>query len=160
MAPGYEIRAATPEHLEGLSELARHLNTVNLPDDPVEVKAILERSERAFSGEIKSPSYREYVFVLRDRDKDRIVGTSMIIGQVGRKDAPHIYFNVRTEEKYSAKFDRHFAHQVLSIGYSFRGPTEIGGLVVHPEHRRSPEKLGRLISYVRPPSWGRWKATW
>jgi arginine N-succinyltransferase len=56
---------------------------------------------------------------------------------------------VHVEERYSATLDKHFAHPVLSIGYSFAGPTEIGGLVVHPEVRRSPERLGMLISYVR-----------
>jgi arginine N-succinyltransferase len=40
-------------------------------------------------------------------------------------------------------------HQVLSIGYSYNGPTEIGGLVMHPDYRRAPERLGMLISYVR-----------
>ncbi|MCA9603448.1 MAG: arginine N-succinyltransferase, partial [Myxococcales bacterium] len=42
-----------------------------------------------------------------------------------------------------------FVHQVLRIGYSFNGPTEIGGLVMHPGYRRAPERLGMLISYVR-----------
>jgi len=56
---------------------------------------------------------------------------------------------VRMEERYSATLDRHFTHDVLSIGYSYDGPTEIGGLIVHPDSRRAPEKLGMLISYVR-----------
>ena len=33
--------------------------------------------------------------------------------------------------------------------YVYDGPTEIGGLVVHPEYRNAPEKLGSLISFVR-----------
>jgi arginine N-succinyltransferase len=57
--------------------------------------------------------------------------------------------DVSTEEKYSSTTDRHFHHQVLRIGFSYDGPTELGGLVVHPEHRRADEKLGLLISYVR-----------
>jgi arginine N-succinyltransferase len=145
----YEIRAATAEHLVDLCELARHLNTVNLPDDPVAIKELLDTSERSFSGEIRDPKKREYVFVLWDLEQERAIGTSMIIAQLGRRGVPYIYLEVRSEEKYSATLDRHFVHRVLTTRYSYDGPTEIGGLVMHPDCRRSPERLGSLISYVR-----------
>ncbi|HVH45550.1 MAG TPA: arginine N-succinyltransferase [Labilithrix sp.] len=89
------------------------------------------------------------MFVLVDRSKELIIGTSMIFGQLGRKDAPYIYLDVIDEERYSATLDKHFKHTVLSIGYSYNGPTEIGGLVLHPEYRRVPERLGTFLSYVR-----------
>lgn len=145
----YEIRAATHEDHGDLLELARHLDSVNLPHDAEVIARILDLSERSFSGEIGDPRRREYVFVLRDRMLGRAVGTSMIIGQLGRRDAPYMYFDVHVEERYSATLDRHFTHPVLTIGYSYAGPTEIGGLVVHPDARRAPERLGMLISYVR-----------
>jgi arginine N-succinyltransferase len=37
----------------------------------------------------------------------------------------------------------------LRIGYSYNGPTEIGGLIVLPQYRKAPERLGRIISYAR-----------
>jgi arginine N-succinyltransferase len=40
---------------------------------------------------------------------------------------------------------------VLRIGFSYDGPTELGGLVVAPAHRGAPERFGQLISYVRFP---------
>jgi arginine N-succinyltransferase len=149
MASRYEIRAASVEHLDDLSQLARHLNTVNLPDDPGAIRHLLETSERSFSGEIRDPRKREYVFVLWDRVLRRAVGTSMIIAQLGRRGVPYIYLEVREEEKYSATLDRHYVHRVLTTRYSYDGPTELGGLVMHPDSRRSPERLGSLISYVR-----------
>lgn len=145
----YLIRAATEEDFDDLCELARFLDTVNLPNDPGAIRALLDTSEASFSGAIGDPRRREYVFVLRDLETNRAIGTSMVIGQLGRRDAPYIYFDVRNEEKYSATLDRHFVHRWLSIGYSYNGPTEIGGLVMHPDYRRSPERLGTLISYVR-----------
>jgi arginine N-succinyltransferase len=45
--------------------------------------------------------------------------------------------------------DRHFVHTVLRLGHSYEGPTEIGGLIVLPECRRVPERVGMMISYVR-----------
>jgi arginine N-succinyltransferase len=86
---------------------------------------------------------------LWDLDSQRAVGTSMVIAQLGRRDAPYIFFDVGREEKYSATLDRHFVHTTLTTCYSYEGPTEIGGLVVHPHYRRRPERIGTLISYVR-----------
>ncbi len=149
MSIRYEIRAATSADQADLLELARYLDSVNLPNDAETIAQILDLSERSFSGEIGDPRRAEYVFVLRDLVEKRAVGTSMVIGQLGRRDAPYIYFDVHTEERYSQTLDRHFGHEVLSIGYSYKGPTEIGGLVVHPDARRAPEHLGMLISYVR-----------
>jgi arginine N-succinyltransferase len=145
----YEIRAATSEHHASLCQLAGYLDTVNLPNDPPALADLLQTSERSFRGEITDPLKREYVFVLWDRQLEQAVGTSMVIAQLGRRNAPYIYFDVRREEKYSATLDRHFIHTILATRYSYAGPTEIGGLVVHPAYRRRPERLGTLISYVR-----------
>ncbi len=145
----YEIRAATQVDHAGLFELAEHLDSVNLPHDAQEISDILSASERSFSGEIADPKRRQFVFVLWDLERERVVGTSMIIAQLGSRDAPYIFFDVHKEERYSATLDKHFVHPVLSIGSSFHGPTEIGGLVVHPDYRKAPERLGMLISYVR-----------
>lgn len=122
---------------------------MNLPHDAQEIAEILSASERSFTGEIVDPKARQYVFVLRDLEQQRAVGTSMIIAQLGSRDAPYIFFDVRREERYSATLDRHFVHRVLSMGYGYHGPTEIGGLVVHPDYRKAPERLGMLISYIR-----------
>jgi len=145
----YEIRAGTSEHVGSLCALAKHLDSVNLPDDPAAIRRLLDVSERSFSGAIADPRQREYVFVLWDEEQGRAVGTSTIFAQLGTRSAPYVYLEVSEEEKYSATLDRHFIHRVLTTRYSYDGPTELGGLVVHPDFRRSPERLGSLISYVR-----------
>ncbi|HYO95750.1 MAG TPA: arginine N-succinyltransferase [Polyangiaceae bacterium] len=144
----YEIRGATTDDEAQLLKLAGFLNTVNLPNDSGHVRRLLEHSEQSFRGSI-SRSHRKFVFLLRDLLLGDAVGTSMIVSQLGRRDAPYIYLDVISEEKYSQAVDRHFHHTVLKIGFSYNGPTELGGLVVHPEHRRAPERLGLLISAVR-----------
>ena len=149
MAWSYEIRGAVPADEDQLLAVAGHLNTVNLPNDREEIRGILEHAQKSFTGAIKDARRREYVFVLVDLAEQRIVGTSMVIGQLGRRDAPYIYVDVSEEERYSATLDKHFRHVVLKIGYSYNGPTEIGGLIVSPAYRKKPEKLGLLISYVR-----------
>jgi arginine N-succinyltransferase len=147
--PRYEIRGAVLEDEEQLLGIARHLNTVNLPDQREGVQQILDVSQKSFTQAIKDPKRRQYVFVLVDHSTNQIIGTSMVFGQLGRKDAPYIYLDVIDEERYSETLDKHFKHTVLSIGYSYNGPTEIGGLVLHPDYRRVPERLGTFLSYVR-----------
>jgi arginine N-succinyltransferase len=145
----YEIRGVDPADEDQLLSVARHLDTVNLPDDRDAIREIIDLSKRSFAGEVKDPKKREYVFVLIDLKDKRVVGTSMIIGQLGRRDAPYIYLDVIEEQKYSHTLDKHFYHTLLRIGYSYSGPTEIGGLIVVPEYRNAPERLGRIISSIR-----------
>ncbi|MET0343048.1 MAG: arginine N-succinyltransferase [Polyangiales bacterium] len=145
----YEIRAARRDDEDELYALARYLNTVNLPNDRAAIAHLLDVSERSFDGGIANVREREYVFLLRDLEQNAAVGTSMIIAQLGRPGEPYIYLDVDVEEKYSASLTKHFIHRVLSVRYVYDGPTEIGGLVVHPSYRSAPEKLGTLISYVR-----------
>jgi arginine N-succinyltransferase len=156
MLPSYEIRGAVPSDEEDLLRVAHHLNTVNLPADREAIRGILDHSQKSFVHDIMDPKKREYVFVLVDRNQTgangqvgRIIGTSMVIAQLGRRDAPYIYLDVVDEERYTASLDKHFKHTTLSIGYSYDGPTEIGGLILLPEYRKVPEKLGLIISYVR-----------
>ena len=75
--------------------------------------------------------------------RNSVAGTSMIIAQHGTRESPHISFQVTEVEHYSASLDKHFRHKVLSIGYNYEGPTEIGGLVVDPPHRSGPGARSR-----------------
>ncbi len=145
----FEIRGVVPSDEEQLHQVAHFLNSVNLPDDRDEIRAIIDQAQKSFTGAIKDPRRREYVFALVDCAKSRVIGTSMIIGQLGRRDAPYIYLDVIDEERYSATLDRHFKHTTLNIGYSYNGPTEIGGLILLPEYRQEPQRLGLVTSYVR-----------
>jgi arginine N-succinyltransferase len=145
----FEIRALLPGDEDQLHRIARHLNSVNLPNDRGRIEEIVDHSHRSFAGLVASKAEREFVFVLVDLEKDQIIGTSMVLAQLGRRGAPYIYFDVIEDERYSATIDKHFHHTYLKIGYSFDGPTEIGGLVMDPSYRSSTEKLGTMISYVR-----------
>lgn len=146
----FVLRDVSPDDLDDLHAAARHLDSVNLPDDRERLRQLIEVSCQSFAGEIEVAS-RRFVFVLEDREQSpaRVVGASMIFAQHGNRRAPHVYFDVIEEERYSETLDKHFSHQVLRIGYNYKGLTEIGGLVLLPAYRRRPEQLGRLLSYVR-----------
>src|SRR5690606_5564814 len=145
----YEVVGATTRDEQELLGLARHLNSVNLPNDRAHVVRLLEQSAQSFSGKLSPPSRRKYVFLLRDLKLGQAVGTSSIVAQLGTRAAPYIFLDVIEDEKYSRRLDKHFRHKLLRLGFSYDGPSELAGLVVDPTYRRAPERLGLVISYVR-----------
>lgn len=144
----YLLRDVATSDLPGLQRLAAVLNTVNLPDDEKALRSIIDTSVRSFTGRIRDPDEREYLFVLEDTKTGELVGTSMILARHGSYEAPHVFFEVSQRQTYSSTIDRHFEHTILSIAYDYDGPTEIGGLVVHPE-MRGKGKPGKQLSFVR-----------
>jgi arginine N-succinyltransferase len=147
----FYVRPAVIGDLPALSQVARHLDSVNLPNDPERLRESIERSQLSFCGTLE-PAKRELLFVLVERGADggeRAVGSSMIFAQHGTRRAPHIFFDVIDEERYSESLDLHVRHKVLRIGYNYDGPTEIGGLVLLPELRGHPQQLGKILVHVR-----------
>lgn len=148
----FRIRQSYRDDVDQVLAVAEHLDTVNLPAERDHIAAILERSEKAFNEEVP-PSEREFLFVLEDLGVGKIIGTSIIYAQHGTKRAPHIFFRVEDDERYSVTLDKHMVHQTLRIGYNYNGPTEIGGLILLPEYRRSSttagNSLGKALSFVR-----------
>ncbi|HEU4616185.1 MAG TPA: arginine N-succinyltransferase [Kofleriaceae bacterium] len=148
MSGSFRIRQSYREDVDQVLAVAEHLDTVNLPHDRGVIEGILDRSARSFAGELSGADL-EFLFVLEDLDAKRIIGTSMIYAQHGTKRAPHIFFRVENDERYSVTLDRYFVHRTLRIGYNYNGPTEIGGLILLPEYRRNTQALGKTLSYVR-----------
>ena len=142
----HEVR---PSELDELEALAGELDTLNLPDDRKQLEQIIKKSRASFGGKYEDLKEREYVFVLRDLERDTLVGASMIIAQHGTYERPAVYFDVSEEQKYSETLDKFFSHEVLELDFDYHGPTEVGGLVLHPDYRGHKFKLGKLLSYLR-----------
>ena len=143
------IREAEPRDVENLYHLAGVQNFINLPHDRGALTKKVARSVASFRSRQVNPAAAEYMFVLEDTEKKRLIGTSMIIGQHGTPEEPHTYFEVLTKKKVSKSIHVGFLHQVLRLGFDYNGPSEIGGLVLLPEYRGRPEKLGKLLSFAR-----------
>jgi arginine N-succinyltransferase len=139
------VRLATEGDLDGLHQLAEHLDTINLPNDRTRLATMLEASNSIVCGKEEGVD-RAILFVLED-DDGALVGCSAIIPRHGSPAAPHTFFDVIEDERYSRSLDRVFRHQVLRLGTSFHPRTEIGSLVLAPDLRG--RGLGRLISHAR-----------
>ncbi len=142
------FRESSSKDVGQIAEVAKHLDTVNLPANKTHLEQIIAHSAKSFSGEIEK-SEREFLFVLEDLDTNRIIGTSIIHAQHGTKRSPHVYFRVSKDERYSETIDRYVVHQCLQLGYNYDGPTEIGGLILLPQYRGHPKSLGKTLSYAR-----------
>lgn len=145
----YILRSASLNDLDDLYDLSQLMLFINLPPDKEIIKTKIESSIKAFTKPSKRLWENHYLFVLEDTKAQRIVGTSMIHAQHGTEDEPHYFFTVGQENKFSMSLNTGFIHGTLKLGLDTNGPTEIGGLILDPEFRKSDKKLGKQLSFVR-----------
>lgn len=143
------IRQARPSDLPHLLRLAKKLDSINLPYDETVLLQIIRRSQESFASRKKSWTYGQYVFVLEDRRSGAVIGSSQIVDKHGIVNRPHISFRLVKVEKNSRTTGRRFVHTCLKLEWNPEGITEIGGLILDERYRSHPDKLGRLVSYVR-----------
>jgi arginine N-succinyltransferase len=145
----YILRSANLNDLDDLFDLSQLMLFINLPPDKEIIKAKIESSIKAFTKPSKRLYENYYLFVLEDTKAQRIIGASMIHAQHGTEDEPHYFFTVSQENKFSKTLNTGFIHGTLKLGLDTNGPTEIGGLILDPEFRKSDKKLGKQLSFVR-----------
>ncbi len=145
----YILRSASLDDLDDLYDLSQLMLFINLPPDKEILKSKIESSIKAFTKPSKKLWENYYLFVLEDTKAQRIVGTSMIHAQHGTENEPHYFFTVSQENKFSASLNTGFIHGTLKLGLDTNGPSEIGGLILDPECRKSEKKLGKQLSFIR-----------
>ena len=142
------LRAARESDLGALLELARYLDSPNLPCDRAFLAARLERSTAAFAPLGRPSVEREYQFVLVD-ESERVIGTCAILSKHGTPGMPHVFLLVGQEKRDSRSLRVCMQHMTFRLGFTEDGPTEIGALVLHPDARGKPGWPGRLLSWGR-----------
>jgi len=144
----YLLRAANVRDLPAIMELARHLDSPNLPLDEEFVRQRLERSERSFAERGPAGVEHEYQLALEDAS-GHVVGTSAVISKHGTPGMPHLYLRASIEERRAESVDVEVRHCTLQLGATEDGPTELGSLVLLPETRGQPGSPGKLLSWGR-----------
>ena len=142
------LKPARTHDLDAILELARLLDSPNLPADRGRIVERLERSERAFAVESPPAPDREYQLVLLD-EAESVVGTCAILSKHGTPEMPHIALQVRNEERVSSSLEVRIEHRTLQLQVETDGPTELGSLVLLPDVRGRPGKPGLLLSWGR-----------
>jgi arginine N-succinyltransferase len=149
LEPAFVIREAHSGDHRQLLNLARELDSINLPTDARGMREALANSERAFRGHLRDRARAVYIFCAEERATRRVVAASMIIGKHGTPAAPHYYLEMDSDERYSHTLRKSFRHPYLRLRYSMDGPTEIGGLIVTAAMRGHPARVGKQISWIR-----------
>jgi arginine N-succinyltransferase len=143
------LREAAAADAPYILQLARLLDSINLPTEAGDLTALIERSTASFRGNIKEREEGVYLFVLEEAASLVIIGTAMIIAKHGTPDSPHFYLEMAEDQRYSKSLKKMFRHTYLTLRRCIDGPTEIGGLVVHPAYRQHGAKVGKQLSFVR-----------
>jgi len=143
------IREARPKDLAGVLEVARHLDSYNLPADRKIIRRIIAESQRSFRWKSHHDPRAKFLFVLEEPREGNIVGSSLIIARHGTPELPHLALRLGVERKKSRTLGTVVSHQTLKLVTSRRGYTELGGLVVLPHYRHHPQRLGKQLSYAR-----------
>jgi arginine N-succinyltransferase len=143
------LRPVEEGDLPALVDLARQLDSVNLPADPDFLAARIGASQQSFGNALDDWRRGIYVFVLEDTNAGRCVGTCTILAKHGRPGLPYFWLAVTQEERRSVELDRRFVHTRLQMRSTEDGPTEIGGLILDPAYRHHKEKCGKALSTVR-----------
>lgn len=145
----YILRNVTMNDLDDLFDLSGKVSFINLPHDEEIIKQKITASLQSFKKPSKDLEKNYYIFVIEDTKSQKVIGVSMIHAQHGTEKEPHFFLRVSHENKYSQTINTGFVHGTLKLGLDTNGPTEIGGLVIHPEFRGKKGKLGKQISFVR-----------
>jgi arginine N-succinyltransferase len=143
------LRGAREEDLEQLYQLSKLQVFINLPADLKILEKKIAQSIMTFKSPSKNLSENYYLFLLENLETQKIVGASMIHGQHGTEKEPHFFLRVGREHKYSTSLNTGFIHGTLKFGLETEGWSEIGGLILTPELRGHPLKLGKQLSFVR-----------
>lgn len=143
------LRSVEPKDLKDLHHLSTIMTFINLPPDEELINQKIESSMKSFNNPSSDLSKNYYIFVLENFETSEILGVSMIHAQHGTEQEPHFYLTVGQEAKFSQTINTGFVHGTLKLGLDTNGPTEIGGLILNPEFRGSPDKLGKQLSFVR-----------
>ncbi|MCL6250731.1 arginine N-succinyltransferase [Altererythrobacter sp. KTW20L] len=146
----FVIRAATPEDLQPLYEMAKLTGGgfTNLPPDRKSLAAKLERAATAFARDgADLPLIDElFVMVLENTETGEVRGTSQLFTRVGQH-WPFYSYRITTLTQHSEELERTVTAEMLTLTNDLGGCSEVGGLFLHPGQRAGG--LGMLLARSR-----------
>lgn len=145
------IRNVKPTDYADLLALSRELDSINLPHNPRIIRKMIQKSVASFSStsSMRGSSKAQYLFVLEDTNRKKVIGTSKIFAHHGTAKKPHVYFQVAYEEVTSKTLGVKFRRKVYQLRTDKKGFTEIGGLVLSRRYYGNKAQLAKQLSYIR-----------
>lgn len=143
------VRNARLEDLEDIYKLSELETLINLPHDRDYLTHVITNSLESFAQPQRERTQNHYFFVIEDCEHSQVVGVSLIHGQHGTYEMPHFFFRICHETKSYPPLNAKISHKVLVLDFEIHGYSEVGGLILHPQYRKTPYKLGKQLSLAR-----------
>lgn len=142
------VRPAREEDLNDLYELSLKTGAglTTLPSDKEVLKNKIDASLKAFSSEPRTDEKREYLLVMEDTSKGKVVGTSGILTGVGL-DKPFYTYRILHITQESRELGKRVDTQLLQMANDYVGASEVMTLFLDPEYRSGHN--GKLLSKAR-----------
>lgn len=142
------VRPVRTEDLPAVMALAHSagVGLTTLPPDEQVLSWRIRDSVNALEAHVRRPAGESYLLVLEDLTTGQVVGTSGIVAKVGGFE-PFYSYCLRTTQKVSKALNVDKEIRYLELISNHAGPSEIGTLFLHRDHRHSGN--GRLLSLSR-----------
>ena len=144
----YVMRPSRPDDFDALMEMADLSGPgfTSLPVDEARLRDRLEKSDKAFSGQLAEPQYGKYLMMMEHAASGEIAGCSAVKAGTGIHE-PFFNYRIITVAQASHASDKRFDMDVLVLTNEFVGYTEVGTLFVKEPYRGGG--AGRLAAQSR-----------
>ncbi len=156
------IRRCKPEDMEVLFKFAKMVHFINLPADKDIIAEKIRRSRMSFRAakegkELKTVAGDKsavgasplFMFALEDMETRNCLGSAMCVSKMGGPGHPNLSFMLQKKQFFSEDLQTGTTHTTAKLYMDESGPSEIGGLILGPNSRRHPLKLGKQLSLIR-----------
>ncbi len=156
------IRRCKPEDMEVLFKFAKMVHFINLPADKDIISEKIRRSRMSFRAakegkELKAVAGDKsavgasplFMFAMEDMETKNCLGSSMCVSRMGGPGHPNLSFMLQKKQFFSEDLQTGTTHTTAKLYMDESGPSEIGGLILGPNSRRHPLKLGKQLSLIR-----------
>lgn len=146
--PGYVMRAAGPDDLEGFKQLREIAGAgfTSLMLDDEAMLAKLELSAESYRKQTDVAGPERYFIALEHLETGALAGCCGVKATIG-EHPPFFNFRIIREAQSSSAVERRFDLDVLIGVNDFTGCTEVGSLFLRPEHRAGG--VGRALAQSR-----------
>lgn len=140
------VCAADLDQIADLTELTS-FGLTTLPKDAALLEKRIRSSEQSFANlETGEPQGQTYLLVMEEVETGTVVGTAGIVSKVGGFEPFYAYrIEITIHESVTLQIRKEIP--VLHLVAEHNGPSEIGSLFLHPDHRHAGN--GRLLSLSR-----------
>ena len=144
----YVVRAARASDLDALYNMAKTTGGgfTNLPASKAALRRKLDKALASFAREGDQPDDDQFLFVLENTHKGRVVGTCQVFSRTGWARPFHSY-RLGAIERHSDSLGRTFRARTLTFCTDLDGLSEVGGLFLHPQERAAG--VGKLLARSR-----------